>query len=99
MWSQHAHAAAAWLAAHPEQRAKSASLTAMAESVLGKPLNKALQTSNWEARPLSPQQLHYAALDAHVCLQICNAVYEQAGLSANRLQEHVTTWRQYTVTC
>lgn len=50
------------------------SLTAMAHSVLGKPLNKALQTSNWGARPLSAQQLLYAALDAHVCLQIWAAI-------------------------
>ena len=42
-----------------------ASLSAMAESVLDKPLNKALQTSNWEWRPLSQQQQLYAALDAH----------------------------------
>lgn len=74
LWNSHAVQASAWLAAHPSHQAKSISLSAMAESTMGKPLNKAMQTSNWAARPLSPQQLLYAALDAHVCLQVCDAV-------------------------
>ena len=37
------------------------------ETVLGKPLCKGQQMSNWELRPLREQQMHYAALDA-VCL-------------------------------
>ena len=77
VWGQHAAGAQQWLAAHPTHRAATLSLTAMAESVLGKPLNKALQTSDWGARPLSPQQLLYASLDALVCLLIHDAILAQ----------------------
>jgi prolyl-tRNA editing enzyme YbaK/EbsC (Cys-tRNA(Pro) deacylase)/uncharacterized protein with PIN domain len=40
------------------------SLSGLVESVLGSPLSKAHQTSDWQRRPLSLQQLEYAALDA-----------------------------------
>jgi hypothetical protein len=36
-------------------------------------LDKAQQCSHWAARPLSPQQLAYAALDAHVLLPLSRA--------------------------
>jgi prolyl-tRNA editing enzyme YbaK/EbsC (Cys-tRNA(Pro) deacylase)/uncharacterized protein with PIN domain len=40
------------------------SLSGLVESVLGSPLSKTHQTSDWQRRPLSLQQLEYAALDA-----------------------------------
>lgn len=33
--------------------------------------------SDWEGRPLTRAQLHYAALDAHVLLQIYDKMQEQ----------------------
>ena len=57
-----------------KRRAETTSLSTMAKELLGKPVNKAMQTSDWEARPLSPRQLDYAALDAHVSVQIYDAL-------------------------
>jgi hypothetical protein len=45
-------------------------LAAVCERHLGRVLNKAAQTSNWSARPLSPAQLAYAAIDAEVLLDL-----------------------------
>ena len=46
--------------------------------VLGVPLDKEQQRSQWAARPLSAEQLHYAAADAYVLLSILDAVLETA---------------------
>jgi hypothetical protein len=40
------------------------SLSRLVASVLGRPLDKAQQRSSWAERPLSPEQLLYAATDA-----------------------------------
>uniref|UniRef100_M4BL55 3'-5' exonuclease domain-containing protein n=1 Tax=Hyaloperonospora arabidopsidis (strain Emoy2) TaxID=559515 RepID=M4BL55_HYAAE len=45
-------------------------LAAVAKSYLGFSLDKRVRMSNWERRPLTQAQLHYAALDAHVLVQI-----------------------------
>lgn len=45
-------------------------LTNVAETYLGRPLDKRLTVSDWAKRPLTPAQLRYAALDAHVLVQI-----------------------------
>lgn len=45
----------------------------MVASVLGKPLNKAQQCSAWHVRPLSPEQMLYAANDAAVLLALFDA--------------------------
>jgi hypothetical protein len=50
------------------------SLRAMCEATLNRPLNKSLQTSDWERRPLTRRQLHYAALDAYVSLLIYDVI-------------------------
>lgn len=49
---------------------KSLGLTDVAERYLGKPLDKRSRMSDWERRPLKQTQIHYAALDAHVLVQI-----------------------------
>lgn len=51
-------------------RSKSLGLTDVAERYLGKPLDKRSRMSDWERRPLKQTQIHYAALDAHVLVQI-----------------------------
>ncbi|CAK7340575.1 unnamed protein product [Dovyalis caffra] len=45
-------------------------LSGLAEKILGMGLNKTRRNSNWELRPLSQNQLEYAALDAAVLIHI-----------------------------
>lgn len=45
-----------------------AGLSHVVERILGKPVDKSMQVSNWELRPLSEAQVKYAAQDAHVLL-------------------------------
>ncbi|CAE7872797.1 RH56 [Symbiodinium microadriaticum] len=49
-------------------------LSKLAQKILGKPLDKSLQVSDWSARPLTAAQLEYAALDAWVLLRIMDKV-------------------------
>uniref|UniRef100_K3X4Q2 3'-5' exonuclease domain-containing protein n=1 Tax=Globisporangium ultimum (strain ATCC 200006 / CBS 805.95 / DAOM BR144) TaxID=431595 RepID=K3X4Q2_GLOUD len=46
------------------------SLSSATTQILAKPLDKRMQVSNWEDRPLSMEQVQYAALDAHCLVQI-----------------------------
>ena len=46
------------------------SLSALVQKVLGSPLDKRQQLSNWEARPLSGNQMRYAAIDAWVLMRL-----------------------------
>lgn len=46
------------------------SLSSLVQACFGLPLEKAEQCSNWELRPLRSTQIQYAALDAHVLIQI-----------------------------
>jgi hypothetical protein len=49
-------------------------LSAVVEQWLGKPLDKHYQISNWDIRPLSKGQLHYAAMDAYVLLELYRVI-------------------------
>ena len=49
---------------------KAPSLKGMCLEFLGKELCKYEQCSNWDNRPLKKSQLHYASLDALVCILI-----------------------------
>ena len=48
------------------------------EAQLGVSLDKSLQCSSWGARPLSPEQLKYAALDAAVLLMLLDSIIAAA---------------------
>ncbi|KAG6557636.1 hypothetical protein Mapa_000917 [Marchantia paleacea] len=53
-------------------------LASIAEEVLGLPLSKDMQCSNWEQRPLSEQQYDYAAADAYCLIAIFDALQVKA---------------------
>ena len=50
-------------------------LASCCEFFLGRALNKSEQMSNWAKRPLSPDQVTYASMDAHVLLALLEAIY------------------------
>ncbi|KAG0500842.1 hypothetical protein HPP92_000914 [Vanilla planifolia] len=52
-------------------------LSGLAEKVLGAGLNKTRRNSNWEQRPLSLNQIEYAAVDAVVLVHIFHCIYNQ----------------------
>lgn len=60
-----------------ESKGSTLSLTGVAELYLGKPLDKRARMSNWEQRPLSKAQLHYAALDAYVLVAIFQEMHKR----------------------
>ncbi|CAE7197020.1 EXD3, partial [Symbiodinium pilosum] len=66
-------------------------LSSLCLEFLGSPLSKRLQTSDWGARPLRPEQLSYAALDAHCLLTLARTLHshdrEPAIKAAMRLQD------------
>eukprot|EP00656_Telonema_subtile_P026074 TRINITY_DN28063_c0_g1_i4.p1 TRINITY_DN28063_c0_g1~~TRINITY_DN28063_c0_g1_i4.p1 ORF type:complete len:520 (+),score=157.86 TRINITY_DN28063_c0_g1_i4:157-1716(+) len=64
----------------------SGGLAGLTGLVLGKPLNKEMTMSNWEARPLREAQMVYAALDAWACCM----VYEQVRLKSEELGKLLT---------
>ncbi|KAL5709906.1 hypothetical protein ACHQM5_020535 [Ranunculus cassubicifolius] len=59
----------------------SGGLSGLSEKILGAGLNKTRRNSNWEERPLSPNQLEYAALDAVVLVHIFR--HQTQSLSSN----------------
>lgn len=71
-------------------RGESEGLASLVKRTLHRPLCKAEQRSCWHRRPLRAAQRHYAALDAHVLLQVgavlAGAPLEEPELLAARLQ-------------
>ncbi|KAJ7540558.1 hypothetical protein O6H91_10G021400 [Diphasiastrum complanatum] len=57
---------------------ESISLATVCEAVLGASLCKDMQCSNWEQRPLTTEQITYAAADAYCLLAIYDALKEKA---------------------
>ncbi|KAG5244734.1 exonuclease mut [Salix suchowensis] len=53
-------------------------LSGLAEKILGTGLNKTRRNSDWELRPLSQNQLEYAALDAAVLVHIFQRVHNHS---------------------
>ena len=58
------------------------SCSKLVEAVLKLPLAKTEQVSNWDRRPLRPQQLAYAALDAEVRVRVAGLIAKPAAMVA-----------------
>lgn len=57
-------------------------LSRMCEIFLGKQLDKAEQCSDWLIRPLSPEQIEYAALDAWACAAIHSKIVQRMAVDS-----------------
>ncbi|MBN3292771.1 MUT7 Exonuclease, partial [Polypterus senegalus] len=55
-------------------------LSLLVQLVLGKRLNKTEQLSNWERRPLLPEQVRYAAIDAYCLLDVYHKLSQESPL-------------------
>ena len=80
--------------ARPQQFLQDAGrgLSGIVEAQLGISLDKSLQCSSWGTRPLSPEQLKYASLDAAVLLMLLDSIIASA-LPSKALPALVTEGR------
>lgn len=62
------------------------SLAIVCERELGLQLDKSAQTSDWGRRPLSKEQLRYAALDAEILLALHDRLVKDAGAGVEEPQ-------------
>ncbi|DBA02134.1 TPA: hypothetical protein N0F65_011201 [Lagenidium giganteum] len=60
-----------------KSRRRNRGLSAYVNDVVGLPLCKRQQKSDWEKRPLSPQQVTYAALDAYCLLMLDDVLHSR----------------------
>ncbi|MDY6147922.1 MAG: 3'-5' exonuclease [Porphyromonas sp.] len=61
---------------YPAYGVYDAALQKLYAIVFGEKISKSQQLSNWEAKELTPEQQHYAALDAYACLRLYNYLLE-----------------------
>ncbi|XP_022719509.1 uncharacterized protein LOC111277364 isoform X2 [Durio zibethinus] len=72
-------------------------LSGLAEKILGAGLNKTRRNSNWEQRPLTRNQLEYAALDAAVLIQIFYHVCDHSHAADVSDGHHKIEWKSHIV--
>ncbi|XP_031269534.1 uncharacterized protein LOC116128004 [Pistacia vera] len=72
-------------------------LSGLAKKILGAGLNKMRRNSNWELRPLSPNQLEYAALDAAVLIHIFRHVRDHSQPTNVSVGHDKFEWKSYIV--
>ena len=73
------------------------SLASVSEHLLGLPMDKSLQRSNWRRRPLTRAQIEYAALDARIAILVydeLSRVLEGKGILEAVLRESVIEPRE-----
>ncbi|KAL0558283.1 hypothetical protein IC582_002839 [Cucumis melo] len=75
----------------------SGGLSGLAQKVLGAGLNKTRRNSDWEQRPLTVNQLEYAALDAVVLVHIFQHVRDQSQPSTTTEGETRLEWKSFIV--
>ncbi|GLJ10134.1 hypothetical protein SUGI_0122780 [Cryptomeria japonica] len=74
-------------------------LSGLAKTLLGSELNKERRMSNWERRPLTHSQLHYAALDAAVLVAIFNVVRCEASSHGSSGTQDTSHWKSLVTCC
>ncbi|XP_022961595.1 uncharacterized protein LOC111462125 isoform X2 [Cucurbita moschata] len=72
-------------------------LSGLAKKVLGAGLNKTRRNSDWEQRPLTVNQLEYAALDAVVLVHIFRHVGDQSQPSTTAEAQKRLEWKSFIV--
>ncbi|KAK9293341.1 hypothetical protein L1049_021333 [Liquidambar formosana] len=72
-------------------------LSGLAKKILGAGLNKTRRNSNWEQRPLSQNQLEYAALDAAVLVHIFSHVRTHSQPATVSEGHTKIEWKSYIV--
>ena len=70
-------------------------ISLLVNRTLGKKLDKTFQFSDWEKRPLSEEQLHYASLDAYCLLEVYDYlkdIVKKTKLKVNLTANVKTKW-------
>ncbi|KAK8495910.1 hypothetical protein V6N13_031891 [Hibiscus sabdariffa] len=72
-------------------------LSGLAEKILGAGLNKTRRNSNWEQRPLTQNQLEYAALDAAVLIELFYRVRDNSHTANSLVGNEKIEWKSHIV--
>ncbi|XP_043722158.1 uncharacterized protein LOC122669456 isoform X2 [Telopea speciosissima] len=72
-------------------------LSGLAQKILGAGLNKTRRNSDWEQRPLSQNQLEYAALDAAVLVHIFRHVRSHSQPESVKGGQSNVEWKSYII--